>query len=169
MSRCIYIGAVLLLVGCQSDMYLRDGVTDGDTFYLAPAAYASGDPAVASWVRYSLIRSTCQLEAGTENPARVNRYACERKARQHLVEAWLEQKQTGRTVNDYLDVLVDVHEAGYLSEYTVHYFATSTWRVPETLDLDAFDHWRRENLRRHRPQTRLVGYWGYRSSPAVPR
>jgi hypothetical protein len=150
-------------------MYLRDGITDGDTFYLAPAAYASDDPAVASWVRYSLIRSTCQLEVGGDNPARVSRYSCERTARRHLVEAWLEQMQGGPASNAYLDTLVDVQEAGFLDEYTAHYFATPTWRLPDTLDLEAFKRWRRGNLRRHRPQTRLVGYWGYRSSPAAPR
>ena len=65
---------LLVLTGCQSGVYVRDGVTDGDTFYVAPLAYASNDPVVASWVRYSLIRSTCQLDVGGRKPG----------ARQHL-------------------------------------------------------------------------------------
>ena len=167
-GRNLSIIAVLLLAGCQSGTYLRDGVTDGDTFYLAPAAYASDDPAVASWVRYSLIRSTCQLEVRADNPARVSRYSCESVARRHLVEAWLEQRKDGPIEDAYLDALVAVQEAGFLGEYTAYYFAKPEWRLPETLDLGAFDRWRREHLRRHRPQTRLVGYWGFRN-PAAPR
>ena len=168
-GRFIYIGVALVLVGCQPGLYLKDGTTDGDTFYLAPAAYASDDPAVASWVRYSLIRSTCQLEVGGDNPARVSRYACEHTAREHLVDAWREQQQGEPASNAYLDTLVAVQEAGFLGEYTAFYFATPAWRLPETLDLDAFKRWRRENLVRHNPQTRLVGYWGYRSKIAAPR
>ena len=159
---------MLLLVGCQSDIYLRDGITDGDTFYLAPSAYASDDPVLASWVRYSLARSTCKLGVGGENPARVSRYACERTARRHLVEAWLEKQAAIRTNDAYLDTLVDVREAGFLDEYTAHYFATPEWQLPDTLELDAFRAWRRSHLRGHKTQTRLVGYWGFRQ-PASPR
>jgi hypothetical protein len=65
--RCVSLClAAVLLVGCNPTIYVRDGVTDGDTFYLAPQAFTSGDPAVASWVRFSLTRTACKLEVGRD-------------------------------------------------------------------------------------------------------
>ena len=79
--------ALLLLipvVATSGEIYIRDGVTDGDTFYLAPSAFANDDAAFQSWVAYSLMKSACQLEIGGENPARANSFECEFKSRQHL-------------------------------------------------------------------------------------
>ena len=167
MNRLLSLGATLLLAGCQSDIYLRDGVTDGDTFFVAPSAYAGDDPVVASWVRYSLIRSSCQLRVGGENPARVSSYHCEFRARRHLVDAWLENRDRGDRHEDvYLDSLVRVHEAGFLDEYAAHYLGTDEWQLPQDLDLDAFAGWRRMHLKGHRAKTRLTGYWGYRRTAA---
>ena len=50
------------LLASAGEIYTRDGVTDGDTFYLAPSAFANDDPAYQSWVTYSLMKSTCQLK-----------------------------------------------------------------------------------------------------------
>lgn len=169
MLRLLYLCTALLLAGCQTDVYLRDGVTDGDTFYVAPLAYASGDPAVASWVRYSLIRSTCQLEVGGENPARVSTYDCELRARHHLVDAWLEQLNADSSYSDdYLNALLDVRDAGFLDEYVAHYLGRDGWEYPSGLELNAFRHWRRDHLRRHRVKTRLIGYWAYQEDVAAP-
>ena len=163
MYRILIIAVALLVAGCQSGIYLRDGVTDGDVFYLAPRALNDNDPAVASWVRFSLVRSACKLDVGSENPARVSTYHCEYMARRHLADAWREQ-DTGEfsPADAYLDVLIEVQDAGYLREYTAHYFGDSQWQVPADLDVDAFSRWRRRHLAGHRPETRLVGYWGFR-------
>ncbi|NNF60581.1 MAG: hypothetical protein HKN06_04530 [Gammaproteobacteria bacterium] len=160
MKKLIYIllPAVLLSVACRPDIYVRDGVTDGDSFYLAPQAYNDNDPVLQSWVTYSLLRSACQLETGSENPARVSTYNCELKARQHLLEAW---QGKPHSEDEYLDTLLDVRHAGFLEEYTVYYFGKQVWQVPDTVDMDAFDNWRRVHLKRHRPETRLIGSWGY--------
>jgi hypothetical protein len=56
----------LLLVACNSEIYTRDGVTDGDSFYLAPQAFQDDDPVLQSWVAYSLMKSACQLDIGGE-------------------------------------------------------------------------------------------------------
>lgn len=168
MNRLFLFVPVLWIAACQSGIYVRDGVTDGDAFYLAPQAMADDDPVVGSWVRYSLIRSTCQLEVGGENPARVSTYDCELTARRHLVEAWRERSGYDEHGGDaYLDALTAVDEMGFLPEYTVHYFGKDEWQVPDDLDTDAFDRWRRKHLRGHRPRTRLVGYWGYRKADAT--
>lgn len=165
--RCLWLIALVLIAGCNSEIYARDGVTDGDTFYLAPVASVDSDPALQSWVAYSLMRSVCQLELGGTNPARQSSYACELKARDALVEAWAEQRADHRDISDdYLDELLAVRAAGYLDAYTAYYFQRKNWQVPDAVDVDAFDKWRRQHLRRHRPRTRIVGYWGYQDKPA---
>ena len=169
MHRLLYITVALVVAGCHPGIYLRDGVTDGNTFYLAPQALSNSDPAVASWVRYSLVRSTCKLEAGGPNPARVNTYDCELMARRHLADAWRESAGSEQpTVNTYLDQLVAVQEAGFLAEYTAHYFSDDQWLLPDDLDVEAFARWNGRYLAGHRPETRLIGYWGYRQHAEDP-
>ncbi len=163
MSQFYCLAAALLIAGCHPSIYVRDGVTDGDTFYLAPRALADDDPVLQSWVVYSLMRSACQLEVGGENPARVSTYNCELKARQHLLNSWQEKRELGVPREDaYLDTLLAVREAGFLDEYTVYYFGRDSWQVPAEVDLDAFRDWRGARLQGHRPETHLIGFWGYR-------
>ena len=158
--------ALVVLAGCNNEIYVRDGVTDGDTFFLAPIALVDTDPALQSWVAYSLARSVCQLELGGENPARASSFDCEFKARDVLADAWAEQSAENPAISDdYLDELLAVRAAGYLGEYTAHYFWHDDWKEAVEVDVNAFKKWRREHLRGHRPQTRLVGSWGYRDGP----
>ena len=129
--RFLLILAVLAIAGCNHSVYTRDGVTDGDTFYLAPRAWSDDDPALQSWVAYSLMRSACQLELGGDNPAKYSDYGCELTARQHLLEAWESQRASHPGFADaYLDDLLRVRDAGYLDEYTVHCFGTPHWQLP---------------------------------------
>ena len=145
-----------------SEIYTRDGVTDGDTFYLAPSAFSNDDPAFQSWVAYSLMKSTCQLEIGGENPARAESFKCEFTARRHLINAWEEKNSVNQGLTDeYLDALGAVNEAGFLAEYTAHYFGKKDWQLPEGIRTGAFREWRKGNLRGHRPKTRIIGSWNY--------
>jgi len=150
------------LVAGGSEIYTRDGVTDGDTFYLAPSAFTNDDPAFQSWVTYSLMKSTCQLEIGGDNPARASSFECEFRARSHLANAWQEKRQQNQGItDDYLDALSEVQEAGFLGEYTVRFFGKKHWQLPEGLRATEFQAWRKMNLRRHRPQTRIIGSWNF--------
>jgi len=154
---------LLLLAACNSEIYTRDGVTDGDSFYLAPRAFEDDDPVLQSWVAYSLMKSTCQLDADDTNPARVSEYGCELTARRHLVDAWEKHRQEHENAADaYLDSLITVRNAGFLDEYTVRYFGRKHWQVPVEVQVDQFRQWQRKNLRHHKPETRLIGSWGYR-------
>lgn len=146
---------------CGGEIYLRDGVTDGDTFYLSNVALQDDDPALQSWVSYSLTRSACQLQIGGDNPARASSFDCELMAREHLVETWQEQGSDEPAVDAYLDDLLRVQQAGFLGEYVAHYFGRKSWQIPADLQAMAFDDWRRRDLRGHKPQTRLIGSWNY--------
>jgi hypothetical protein len=162
MLRFALLFATALGAGCNSEIYVRDGVTDGDTFYLSDRAWTDDDPALQSWVAYSLAKSTCQLEIGGENPARNSSYGCEFTARRHLLDTWQEKVLQTDSANDaYLDALTKVDEAGYLDEYVVHYHGQRQWLVPAEVDLKGFKPWRRKNLRGHRSETRIIGSWNY--------
>lgn len=163
MMRYPWLVGLFLIAGCNSEIFVRDGVTDGDTFYLAPVAMVDTDPALQSWVAYSLVKSVCQLELHGDNPARQSSFDCELTARNALADAWAEHRAEHPGISDdYLDELLAVREAGFLAEYTAYFFRRSDWQVPDAVDVTAFDGWRRRQLRRHRPQTRIIGYWAYR-------
>ena len=84
-------------------------------------------------------------------------------ARQHLLDTWQTQRAEHAEANDpYLDTLLRVRDAGFLDEYTVHYFGRSDWQVPAEVRLDEFRRWQRDNIPRHRPQMRIIGSWNYR-------
>jgi len=160
--RLLLCLSAFLLAACNNEIYVRDGVTDGDTFYLAPRAFEDDDPALQAWVAYSLMKSACQLDMGGDNPARVSSYGCEFSARQALVDTWEEKRAVDESIEDtYLDALLGVREAGFLDEYTVHYFAAKHWQVPAEIDVAAFQRWQRRHLQRHRPQTHIIGSWNY--------
>jgi hypothetical protein len=153
---------MLIVAGCGSEIYVRDGVTDGDTFYLSDRAFADDDPVLQSWVTYSLAKGACQLDVGGDNPARQSTYGCEFSARQLLLDSWASHRadDPGLT-DDYLDQLARVRQAGFLDEYVVQYFRKRNWQVPAEVDKASFRKWRREHLRGHRPQTRIIGSWNY--------
>lgn len=161
--RNLVLLTLLPLVAFGGEIFTRDGVTNGDTFYLAPQAHSNDDPVLQSWVTYSLMKSACQLEIGGKNPARNSDYGCEFTARWRLVEAWEAQvaEHKGAT-DDYLDELLRVRDAGFLDEYTVYYFGKDHWQVPAEVRIDDFRAWQRQNLRGHKPQTRIIGSWNYR-------
>ena len=156
---------ILLAVGlgaCSSKVYVRDYVTDGDTFYLAPQAFVDNDPVLQSWVAYTLMLSACQLDIGGENPARVSDYGCEFSARMLLVDTWERKLEKNPDIrDDYLETLTAIREAGFLDEYTVHYFGDEIWQVPIEVNVDEFVTWQRTNIGRHRPEKRIIGSWNY--------
>lgn len=153
---------MLAVAGCSGEVYLRDGVTDGDTFYLAERATSDSDPVLQSWVSYSLGRSFCQLQIGGENPARESSFDCEMTSRRLLLDTWLEKQAENPDLRDvYLDELSSVQNAGYLDEYVARNFGKRHWQLPDDLDVAAFNKWRRTNLRGHKPQMRIIGSWNY--------
>jgi len=156
------LSLVIIVAACNGQIYLRDGVTDGDTFYLAEHALGNDNPVLQSWVTYSLARSTCQLRISTENPARATSFDCELSARRLLLQTWREQQEElPGTTNLYLNDLATVQAAGYLDEYVVAFFHRRGWIVPDDLEVRAFSEWRLANLRDHDPQTRITGSWNY--------
>lgn len=154
--------ALTTVAACNNEIYVRGGVTDGDTFYLAPRALADNDPVLQSWAAYSLSRSACQLQIGGANPARASSYGCELTARRHLLETWEEQRAANPGLSDdYLDSLTMVSDAGHLDEYVVFYLGSPAWQVPAEVNVETFRRWQRKHLPGHRSSTRIIGSWNY--------
>lgn len=160
--RIVALLALLPMVASAGEVFTRDGLTDGDTFYLAPHAMMDSDPILQSWVTFSLIRSACKLKLGGENPAMNSSFDCEYRARSQLVDSW-EEKRGSEATDAYLDALRAVNDAGFLAEYLVHFHGKKHWVPPNDLRTEDFRRWRRANLRGHRPQTRVIGSWNYRN------
>lgn len=162
-ARLFMLLLPVFFTGCNNEIYLRDGVTDGDTFMINPHAAGSPDPVVQSWIRYSLTRSVCQLELTDRNPARATSYDCELRSRRQLAGAWIEHTSNDPDLrDDYLDDLRFVYRAGYLREYVADNFARRGWDLPDDLNRGAYYRWRRDELRGHHPETRIIGSWSYR-------
>lgn len=165
MWRLIFTIVVLAagLAACDRRIYVVDGVTDGDTFYLAEYAYFDDDPALQAWVAYSLDLAACQLLLGGSNPARNSSYACELSARESLVDEWRDQLSSDQTVTDpYLDQLLIVEEQDWLPEYVAIELRRRGWDLPANLKIDAYRDWRESHLRQHRVERRLIGSWNFR-------
>ncbi|MDZ7645233.1 MAG: hypothetical protein U5K76_14140 [Woeseiaceae bacterium] len=155
-----FLLSLILVAACGGDVYVRDGVTDGDTFFLADRALRDDDPVLQSWVSYSLTLSACQLALGGDNPARDTSFDCELTARRHLLETWNEQRGAGAT-DPYLDTLRNVHEAGFLAEYVAEHLGRAHWTLPPDLELAGYRQFERRHYPGHRPRTRLIGSWNY--------
>ena len=154
--------AIIALAACSGEIYVRDGVTDGDTFYLSDRAHTDTDPVLQSWVSYSLAKSACQLQIGGKNPARASSFDCELTARRLLLDTWAEQQAESPSLRDrYLDDLAATQAAGYLDEYVAKHFHKRHWQLPPDMDMHGFNDWRRLHLKRHRPETRIIGSWNY--------
>ena len=165
MKRVVLLLLTFLTAACQSDIYVRDGVTDGNKFYISSSALLDDDPVVQSWVAYSAAKSVCQLELGGANPARASSYGCELSSRIILLDTWEQLlAENPKLDNDYLTTLATVRDAAFLDEYVVHYYAKKNWSVPAEVDSDGFNTWRRQHLKNHEPYTRIVGSW-VRSTP----
>lgn len=154
----------LSVTACSANIYLQEGLTDGDTFYLAQQALTNDDPVMQSWVRYSLSLSTCQLQIGGNNPARATSFDCEWAARRSLVDSWGERHAEDAGLrNRYLDDLTKIRDAGFLREYVASQHRRREWTLPDDLDMRAFRRWQRLRLHGHKPETRLIGSWNYAS------
>lgn len=161
--RTLILSLVALTISaCNGEIYVRDGVTDGDTFYLAERALSDDDPVLQSWVSYSLTISACQLQIGGDNPARASSFDCELTARRLMLDTWLEKQAANPDNRDrYLDDLARIQSAGYFPEHVARHFTKRHWDVPDHLDISAYRRWAGSNIPDHEPETRVIGSWNY--------
>lgn len=159
--------AAALLAACNGRVYTKDGVTDGDTFYLPEEVLENDDPVLQSWVAYSLALSTCKLAMGGENPAHNSSLRCELEARDILADTWRGYQAADSNLNHpYLDKLVQVDDNESLLEYVwTQLRPPRGWDRPKGMDTRGFLKWMKEFWPDHEPQTRIIGSWNYTAEP----
>lgn len=106
------------------------------------------DPAVAkAWLAYALPQAELWIRPGKSGSVgdRWGAMSYELAGRESLAGAWVVFKPEAKTDDAYLDLMVDVAEAGLLPEYALTFLSEPGWYVtPEViakLDFDRFAAW----------------------------
>ncbi len=114
---------------------------------------------LSAWLVYGFAREYFRNEGFLkENPGvREYRYSFkeELESRKALAQMWQGfQKDKPEIRDDYLDALVRVYKADFLSEYVWYFFRDSGWGdPPDTLRLKVFDEWRSQHIANHTVET----------------
>jgi len=125
---------------------------------VGPEAVAQGGQALAAWILYGATRAKLfEARLGRFHNQSGDDYALELGARAAMAGFWSEQRARADRPNAYLDLLVDLQQAGFLDEYVLAFFARPGWTVPgqalATFDLGGFTSWRGKRLDGHQPVT----------------
>jgi tetratricopeptide (TPR) repeat protein len=125
---------------------------------VGPEALATGQSGLAAWIGYGALKAKLfEDRAGRFHNQSADDFELELNARAALADAWREQRATADKPNPYLDLLVDLKQAGFLDDYVVAYFARPGWTVPAAalggFDLAGFASWRGQRLEGHQPVT----------------
>jgi len=106
------------------------------------------DPAIAkTWLAYALAQAELWIRPGKTGSVedRWGAMSYELAGRELLASAWVEMKSEAKTEDAYLDLMVDVAEAGLLPEYVLAFLSQPGWYVPPAvvakLDFDRFAAW----------------------------
>ena len=135
-----------------------EGAPDRAVVTVGPAAVAQGEQGLAAWILYGAARAKVfEARLGKFHNQSGDDYALELGGRAAMADYWSEQRGKADKPNPYLDLLVELRQAGHLDEYVVTFFAKPGWTVPgEALagfDLGAFTGWAGKRLDGHQPLT----------------
>jgi tetratricopeptide (TPR) repeat protein len=125
---------------------------------VGPEALAQGKDALGAWIVYGARKAKLfEARSGRVHNRSTDDFALELGARAALAEVWREQRVQADKPNPYLDLLVDLQQAGFLDEYVVAFLAKPGWTVPgdalAAFDLGGFTSWRASRLAGHQPVT----------------
>lgn len=123
-----------------------------------PQALSEGSLVVGAWVLYGATRVRLyEARLGRFRNQSGDDFALELGARAALADFWAAERHQADKANAYLDLLVDLRQAGHLDEYVISFFGRPGWTVPgdalAEIDLAAFEGWGRTRLANHQPVT----------------
>ena len=162
-DTCLLLSLVLALTACSGEIYLRDGVTDGDTFYLARRATADPDPVLQSWVSYSLTISACQLQSGSPNPARATSFDCELSATAQPVVDLAGEKsaRSGSWPMPILTISTSLKPQVFCASTSPAVSSAATGRSRRTSTSGPIAAGRGNTCAATEPETHITGSWNY--------
>ena len=113
---------------------------------------------LAPWMVYGGSRSLWVKEKYLKkNPSeKIYRYSFEEEldARAELIRYWKGKKEEVLLSDEYLDQLLRIYNANFLSEYVWYYFRNDDWKEPsKKLKMNEFMKWKQNNLKAHTPLT----------------
>jgi hypothetical protein len=130
----------------------------------APAAGGVGDidvstdvgppEIIALWASYGVVFTTAAEKLGHDD------FAVELEARTFLADAWKRERATSGARDAYLDALLAVREAGFMSEYVLAFLTREGWTISgdalQKLNVDGFASWAAAHLdKSHEAITRV--------------
>jgi hypothetical protein len=162
MVRSFRLGLSLLAVGasCATSHGAGSPENTGDraVVTVGPEAVAQGQQGLAAWILYGAARAKVfESRLGKFHNQSGDDFALELGGRAAMAEYWGDERAKGAKANPYLDLLVDLRQAGHLDEYIVTFFAKPGWTIPgdalADFDLGAFAGWASNRLDGHQPVT----------------
>lgn len=158
---CWPLPLVMALAACASRATGGGAATpapgsDKAVVNVGPEAVAQGEQGLAAWILYGAARAKLfEARAGQAHNRSADDFALELEARTAMAGFWSEQRAKADKPNPYLDLLVDLQQAGLLDEYVVAFLARPGWTVPGPalagFDLRAFASWSGQRLQGHQP------------------
>src|SRR6185436_1930222 len=155
--------ALALLALCPSCATSRNGsgpetAPDRAVVTVGPQAVAQGEQGLAAWILYGAAKAKVfEARLGKLHNQSGDDYALEMSGRSAMAEYWASQRGKADKPNPYLDLLVELRDAGHLDEYVVTFFAKPGWTVPAAalaeFDLGGFTGWAGKRLDGHQPLT----------------
>ena len=109
---------------------------------------------IALWSVYGVALADAAQKAGHDD------FAGEVKARTFLADRWKESRATARVHDPYLDILADVRDAGFMSEYVLAFLTRQGWTISGVeltkLNIPGFMTWAARHLpKSHEAVTRV--------------
>ncbi len=138
--------ALLSPVGAANDGHVVQIQIDNLPTQAEVTAWTAYGLGLAAWVEKNKVADSAPL--GPFIPS----FSAELFARQSQIQIWRELDE--RSSVPYMDTMLNVDAAGFLSEYVWHFHYRPGWVAPPTEDrMSAFSRWRAEHLSQHQPQT----------------
>src|SRR3954466_12617297 len=98
--------------------------TDRAVVTVGPEAVAQGEQGLAAWILYGAARARVfESRLGKLHNQSGDDYALELGGRAAMADYWSSQRARSGKANPYLDLLVELRQAGHLDEYVVTFFA----------------------------------------------
>jgi tetratricopeptide (TPR) repeat protein len=96
---------------------------------LSPAVVANGNKAAPAWLAYGIAKLALLEKAGAPPRKSVTDFDSEVAARTVMLEVWTDLKAKDGGKDAYLDLLLAIHQAGFLREYVVAALARPGWTI----------------------------------------
>ncbi len=146
---------LLVAICCAAELSSRClAASNGTVIEIDPTL---SKDAVGAWLLYVGARSTYRDQHKLTSPSSgeiVPTFEEEVSARETAAQLYWLTQTSGQQRDRYWETMKKVEAAGFMRQYVWTYLRRSTWPASQApRNLQAFDNWRRSNLRNHKAET----------------